>query len=79
MTGRLFDSPGILPDAIKVYVGDEQLSRIEVGSPATGEYIVTTPTEINLQLPAGLPSGDWVPFRLIINGAESAPNWIQVP
>ncbi len=77
--GRLFQAAGILADAIKVYVGNEQLNVGTAGSLLDGQYAVISPTQIDLQLPAGLTSGDWVPFRLIINGAELAPNWIQVP
>ncbi len=36
------------------------------------EYAVTNPANLELRLPAGTSPGH-VPFRLIINGAESPP------
>ena len=77
--GRLFQAAGILPEAIKVYVGDEQIVLDTDGTLSAGEYEVVSPIQIRLQLPTGLTPGEWLPLRLIINGAESAPNWVQIP
>jgi hypothetical protein len=59
----------------RVYDADSEfLVRRESG--ALNVYAVT---RLQLRLPGGLTPGACVPFRLIINGAESHPRWVQVP
>lgn len=77
--GCLYQGSGILPDGIRLYVGGNCLN---VGDPAAlnpGEYAIVSDVQIHLKLPDGLTPGEFVPFRLIVNGAESAPAWIQIP
>jgi hypothetical protein len=79
ISGRLFQDPEILPGALKVYIGETLLEEKATGTLSAGQYRVNSPVQITLELPSGLTSGEYVPFRLIINGAESSPKWIQVP
>ncbi len=48
-------------------------------APGPGEFRVVSPTELTLRLPAGAPSGTWWPVRVLVNGSESSPRWVQVP
>lgn len=59
----------------RIYDGDGvYLVRQESG--ALNVYAVT---RLQVRLPSDLTPGTWVPFRLVINGAESQPQWIKVP
>jgi Pvc16 N-terminal domain len=78
---------GIFPDdnfkppyTIEVFVGGQLLTRVKAGSLGAGQYEVVNANQLRFQFPIpNLISGSVVPFRLIINGAESAPNWVTVP
>jgi hypothetical protein len=45
----------------------------------SGVLNVYTVTRLQVRLPGGLTTGSWVPFRLVINGAESQPQWVKAP
>ncbi len=77
--GRLYQGSGILPAGIRLYIGGNLLKSGTPGALAAGEYSIDSAVQISLKLPAGLTPGTQVPFRLIVNGAESPPAWIQVP
>ena len=83
VTGFRFEHADIAAEDVEVYISAEPLVAGVEGALNPGEYSITTDaiTEIStltLQLPTGTSSG-FVPFRLIINGAESAPVWVEVP
>ncbi|MEJ2664745.1 MAG: hypothetical protein P8107_12005, partial [Spirochaetia bacterium] len=68
---------------VTVVISDEILIQKASGSPAKGQYVIKkTEGKITLKLSDGLIafwnglSEKALPFRLIINGAESQPAWI---
>jgi hypothetical protein len=78
--GEVFQDPGIAADAVEVFVGPKKIPFKAAAVLNAGEFEVTNPNNLRFRYPiAGLISGSVVPFRLIINGAESAPNWVTVP
>lgn len=63
---------------VQVYVGDRRLEAKSSGNPGPGEFVVTSETVLKLQPPAELASSGWVPLRILVEGAESLPEWIEV-
>jgi hypothetical protein len=63
---------------LEVFVGPDRLTQSS-GIPIPGEFQITSSTSFDYRLPSSLNSGDVLPFRVIGNGAESAPLWITVP
>jgi uncharacterized protein DUF4255 len=39
----------------------------------------TSPFVIRFEFPAGVASGDVMPLRVLVNGAESPPRWVKAP
>jgi hypothetical protein len=75
VTGGVFKHPDI--ESIEVFVGSNLLKAGSASNP--GEFEVSA-TELKFQFPnIGIITGEIVPFRVIINGAESAPNWVTAP
>jgi hypothetical protein len=78
--GGLFQGLGITADAVEVWVGPQKLPPRAGAVLNAGEFEVVDANNLRFRHPiAGLNPGTVVPFRLIINGAESAPNWVPVP
>ncbi len=80
VTGAIFQHPDITADAVRVFAGESRLN-IAANPPVLqpGEYTITNPATLQARLPGGSASGERLSFRLIIRGAESAPQWITVP
>jgi hypothetical protein len=78
--GVFQDATGIAPDAVEVFVGSNSLP-VKAGLAINpGEYEIIDAGNLRFRYPIpGVASGSTVPFRLIINGAESAPNWVTAP
>jgi hypothetical protein len=78
--GVFQDATGIADDAVEVFVGSNSLP-VKTGLALNpGEYEVLDAGNLRFRYPIpGVASGSTVPFRLIINGAESAPNWVTAP
>ncbi len=79
VTGAVFRHPDLPSAAVEVFVGESRLEAGAAGALNAGQFAVTGPASLDLRLPSGLPTKAALPFRLIINRAESAPLWIQVP
>jgi hypothetical protein len=80
VTGTTFQGPGLSPDAVRLFVGRWAVPPRAGAALAAGEFEVVNPTTIRVRFPiAGLVSGRTVSLRLLINGAENAPRWVQVP
>jgi hypothetical protein len=78
--GGIFQDAAIGSDAVELYVGSVKLPPRAGAVLNPGEFEVQNASSIRYRYPiAGLSAGAVVPFRLIINGAESAPNWVTVP
>jgi hypothetical protein len=78
--GGVFQDAGIGVDAIDLFVGPQKLTPKAGATLNPGEFEVLDPATLRFRYPiAGVNSGDVMPFRLIVNGAESAPNWVTAP
>jgi hypothetical protein len=75
--GSLFEHADIEAKDVEVFLGAERLVAGTAGSLNPGEYAVIDATHLELQLPTGVAPGH-VPFRLLINGAESPPSWVNI-
>ena len=78
ITGFRFEHADIDAEDIQVFIDAEELTAWTAGPLAEGQYRITNATTLELRLPATVSSG-FLAFRLIINGAESAPRWIENP
>jgi hypothetical protein len=70
-------------DAIQVIVGGKVYTRVNTDPPANPEEFFVTNTPANLirirpHFPVTVTEPQAHPFRLIVNGAESAPFWIEL-
>lgn len=63
---------------LELYIGQNRLTQV-TAAPTPGEFQVTSATTLDYVLPGSVTSGEVLPFRLIANGAESAPQWITAP
>jgi hypothetical protein len=80
IVGGLFQDPAIAADGVQLFVGSSNLPLQTVGPLAPANFEVVDPTHLRFRFPIpGLVSGDVTPLRVIVNGAESAPNWVPVP
>lgn len=73
--------PTVIPaEAVEVFVGANKLPLKGAGLLQPGEFEVVDAATLRFRYPiSGINSGETVPFRLIINGGESAPNWVVAP
>jgi hypothetical protein len=78
VNGAIFEHPDLPPDKVSVFVGASKLTPGNAATLQPGEFAVTNSTTIAVRLPAGLTPGEAVSFRLIIDGAESGPQWVVV-
>ncbi len=77
VTGYIFQHTDISTEDIQVYFGTELLSSGTGGSLNPGEYDISSATTLEFRLPTSTASGH-IPLRLLINGAESPPAWVEV-
>lgn len=77
--GYIFEHDDLRSEDLQVYLGMERLESWTTGALERGQFAVSNPFTLEMRLPEGLAPGDHTPFRLLINGAESAPRWIEVP
>jgi hypothetical protein len=76
--GAIFEHPDLPEENVQLFVGAAALAPGTAGSLQPGEFDVASATQIEIRLPGGLTPGEMVSLRLIVNGAESAPQWVQV-
>lgn len=77
VTGFRFQHSEITKEDVEVYIGATKLERSTGGPLSRGRYTISDSSTLTLRLPVATASG-FVPFRLIIKGAESAPAWVEV-
>ncbi|MEO6669736.1 MAG: DUF4255 domain-containing protein [Ferruginibacter sp.] len=68
----------ILDGRIEVYTGENKMVRVDGAIVNQGEYKVMSATTMEINLHAPLTRGMQIPLRILINGAESKPLWINV-
>jgi hypothetical protein len=76
--GYGFQDADIAAEDLQVFLGIDLLARGMEDTLDRGEFAITDPGILTLRLPNGTSPGH-APFRLLINGAESPPAWIEVP
>jgi hypothetical protein len=78
--GAIFWDADLSPN-VQVFISEKRLTTGTYDNLNRGEFAVKDKDANNMQirLPEGLASGEYVPFRLVINGAESQPQWVKVP
>ena len=80
LTGGVFQDTAIPPGVVQVFVGAASLLPKPAGPLNPGQYEIVDATHVRFRYPIpGVASGDTLPLRMIVNGAESAPNWVQAP
>jgi hypothetical protein len=88
--GYGLEHPDLPSHAERMYVAQTLLERGISGSLSQAQYAIAStnnvdpnipddPQTLELVIPGGLPSGTLVPLRIVVNGAESPPKWIQIP
>jgi len=80
ITGNVFQHADVSPENVRVIIGAEPIP-IEPGAVLTaGHFEIVNATQLRIQFPVtGLGSGATLPLRVIVNGAENFPRWVQVP
>lgn len=80
ITGGVFQHAVVLPENVRVIVGGEPVPIEPTLGLTAGHFEITSATQLRIQFPiAGLASGATLPLRVIVNGAENSPRWVQVP
>lgn len=80
VTGSVFQHADVEPENVRVIVGSEPVPLEPTAALTPGHFEIVSATEIRIQFPiAGLASGATLPLRVIVNGAEHSPRWVQVP
>lgn len=76
VTGATFQHPDLPPEKVSVFIGAAKLAPGDAANLQPSEFAVTGATTLAARLPAGLTPGESLSLRLIINGAENAPQWV---
>jgi Pvc16 N-terminal domain len=80
ITGGVFAHADIDAASVKVFVGPQEIPLAPATGLSAGHFRVSSATQLRFQFPiVGLNSGETHPFRIMINGAENAPRWVNVP
>lgn len=79
VTGYPFEHADLDPERVEVFLGADRATRGTAGALSPGEFDITSGTTIEARLPAGTPPGAQVPVRILVNGAESPPRWVESP
>jgi len=77
ITGQIFADPSIT--TVRASIGGVHLAAGVLNALHPGEFAVRSATAIQMRLPAGSTSGQWLPVRVVIEGSESPPRWVQAP
>lgn len=75
--GRFADAT--TPVVTRVSVAALVLTPGTLGALNPGEFAIASPTLLTFRLPAGAPPGQQLPVRVIVNGSESPPAWVEAP
>jgi hypothetical protein len=80
VTGGVFQNAAIPADSVQVLTGGTMLSPKGAGPLSAGQFEVVDPATIHFRFPgAGFASGANAPLRIIVNGAENTPAWVEAP
>ena len=80
VTGGPFEHADVLPEGVRVIIGAEPVPLEPSMALTAGHFEITSPTQLRIRFPiAGLTSGETLPLRVLVNGAECSPRWVLVP
>jgi Pvc16 N-terminal domain len=78
--GSVFQHGDVLPENVRVIIGAEPVPLEPTAVLTAGHFEIVSAAQLRIQFPiAGLPAGATLPLRVIVNGAEHSPRWVQVP
>lgn len=81
VNGNVFHHAELKADDVMVYVGENKMPRDSALS--QGTFRTTGPGKMEIRLPEPMPAGwspgQFIPLRILVNGAESLPQWFQAP
>lgn len=67
------------PLMVRASIAGVQLVPGTAGALAAGECAVIDDAHIEMRLPVEVVPKQWAPVRIVINGSESLPTWVQAP
>ena len=80
VTGGVFQHPDVATENVRVFVGAEPIPLEPTLALTAGHFEIVSSTQLRFQFPLpGVTSGATLPLRVIVNGAENSPRWVQVP
>ena len=80
VTGNVFQHADVRPENVRVIIGSEPVPLEPTAALTAGHFEIVSATQLRIQFPiGGLASGATLPLRVIVNGAENFPRWVQVP
>lgn len=80
ITGGIFQHADVLPENVRVLIGAEPVPLESTAVLTAGHFEIVSPAQLRIRFPiAGLLSGSTFSLRIIVNGAENSPRWVQVP
>ncbi len=80
VTGGVFQHPDVLAENVRVIIGAEPVPLKPTAALTAGHFEISSAAQIRIQFPiTGLVTGATLPLRVIVNGAENSPRWVQVP
>jgi hypothetical protein len=80
VTGGVFQHAEVTLENVRVIVGPEPVPLETTAALTPGHFEIVSATQLRFQFPiAGLTSGETLPLRIIVNGAENSPRWVRVP
>ena len=80
VTGGVFQHADVEPENVRVIIGAEPVPLEPSAALTAGHFEIVSATQLRIQFPiAGLTTGGTLPLRIIVNGAENSPRWVQVP
>jgi uncharacterized protein DUF4255 len=78
--GRIFLHADVAPEDVRVIVGPAPVPLETTAALTPGHFEIVNPTRIRFRFPiTGVSPGAILPLRIIVNGAENSPRWVQVP
>ena len=80
VTGGVFQHPDVATENVRVFVGAEPIPLEPTLALTAGHFEIVSSTQLRFQFPVpGVTPGATLPLRVIVNGAENSPRWVQVP
>lgn len=80
VTGGIFQHADVLPENVRVIIGTEPVPLEPTVALTDSHFEILSATQLRIRFPiVGLVSGLTLPLRVIVNGAENSPRWVQVP